>query len=152
MSFDWIHLHLMANHLPVVLAGVGAIAGIVALVLRREGIWTYAAVTLVIAAVLAPVALFSGRQAEDLAKQAWFASRPAIHEHEEAGEKATWLSIAAGALALVALRRKGRGWRLSMLVVALAASVALGYTALEGGKIVHDNPKLETAPATGVGP
>lgn len=152
MSFDWVHIHLMVNHLPVVLALVGAAACVTALIVKREGVWKYAAVTVLLAGVLAPAALLTGREAEDEAEKAWFVSEASIHDHEEAAEKAMWITVVAGALAIVALWRNSLRWRLAMAVLALVAAGAMGYAAFEGGKIVHESPKLEQAAASGVTP
>jgi len=152
MNIDWIHLHLMVNHLPVVLALVGAVACVAALIRKREGVWMYAAVTVLLAGLLAPAALLSGREAEDEAEKAWFVSESSIHEHEEAGENAMWITVVAGVLAIVALRWKRTRWRIAMTVLALAAAGAMGYAAFEGGKIVHDSAQLEKAASSGITP
>ena len=146
MNLDWIHLHLMVNHLPVVLALLGAVASVIALIVKRAGVWRYAAVTMLLAGLLAPVALLSGGQAEDAAEDAWYVSRAAIHDHEEAAEKAMWVTVVAGAVAVVALWKKGPRWRLAMAVVAVVAAGAMIYASFEGGEIVHRSPQLERAP------
>jgi uncharacterized membrane protein YebE (DUF533 family) len=142
----------MVNHLPVALALVGAVSCMLALFMKREGVWSYAAVTVLLAGLAAPVALLSGRQAEHPAEELWYVSGAAVHEHEEAAEKATWVAAAAGALALVAMRWKAPKWRISMAVLALVAIGAMGYAAFEGGEIVHENPQLEETPTSGITP
>ena len=150
MTFDWIHVHLMVNHFPVVLGVIAALGAVIALVTKSRPVWTYAAVTLVLAGLFAPVALLTGRQAEHEAEQAWFVTQKAIHAHEERGEIAMWLSIAAAVLAIVSLRRPRPRWRLAMCVLALAAAGAMVAAGLQGGNIVHQNPNLEKAVVSGV--
>ena len=92
------------------------------------------------------MALLTGQRAEDGAEELWYVSHAAVHEHEEAGEKAMWITVVAGVLALAALRWRAPWGRISMAVLAIVAAGAMGYAAFEGGKIVHDSPKLESAP------
>lgn len=152
MTFDWIHLHLMVNHFPVVLGVVGAGGAVLALLTKRDVVATYAAVTLVLAGLSAPMALLTGDQAEDEAEKVWFVTEDAIHEHEERAELAMWLSIATGVLAAVSLVRPNPRWRLGASLLALIAAGAMGAAAFEGGKIVHDNPRLEKSVGSGVNP
>jgi uncharacterized membrane protein len=148
MQLDWIHLHLIVNHFPVVLSVVGAAAALLAVIVRRDNVWRYAALTLILAGLAAPVALLSGRQAEDEAEETLFVTERSIHEHEERAEIALWLSLAAAVLAAVTFWRPRPVWRFSMALMALIAAGAMGSTAYEGGKIVHDSPQLERAVAS----
>jgi uncharacterized membrane protein len=146
---DWIHIHLMVNHFPIVLSLIGALATLAALIRKRSSIWTYAAATLVLAGLSAPVALLTGQRAEHEAEKLSFVTEKAIHQHEERAEVAMWLTVAAGVSAIIALWRAQAKWRMLMAVLALAAAVALGLAAFEGGKIVTRNPALERAVASG---
>lgn len=152
MTFDWIHFHLAVNHFPVVLAWIGALAALGAAAKRSDAIWSYSAVTLILAGIFAPVALLTGRQAEEEAEQALSVTHDAIHAHEERAEIAMWLSLAVAALAIVSLRRPLLQWRLALCVLALLAAGAIGIAALEGGKITHQNPRPEGPVASGVLP
>lgn len=152
MNLDWLHIHLMVNHAPVLLAFLGVAASLVAAVSRRESIWRYAAVTLVLAALGAPAALLSGQRAEHEAEEAWYVSGRTVHEHEEAGERALWVSVLAGVAAALVLWRPEPHWRWVMLLLAILAAAAMGYASFEGGKIVHQNPVLETAPSAAPAP
>jgi len=152
MIFDWIQFHLAVNHFPVVLGWIGALAALGAAARRSDAVWNYAAVTLILAGIFAPVALLTGRQAEEEAEQALSVDHAAIHAHEERAEIAMWLSLAVAALAIVSLRRPRLKWRLVLCVLALVAGGAMAVAALEGGKITHQSPNLEKPAATGVLP
>ena len=152
MTFDWIHFHLAVNHFPVVLGWIGALAALGAAAKRSDVVWKYSAVTLILAGLFAPVALLTGRQAEDEAEQALLVTKDAIHAHEERAEIAMWLSVTVAVLAIVSLLRPQLQWRLALCVLALVAGGAMGIAALEGGKIIHQNPNLKKPAASRVLP
>jgi uncharacterized membrane protein len=158
---DLAGLHSAINHFPVALSILGAAAALAALLLRRRTAWTYAAITLVVAALAAWPTLFTGEEAEEVIEERWFADKQVLHEHEEAGELAMWLEIAAGAAALVALwslRGKAKdalpaAWVQGLLLIAaLASAGATARAGWEGGKIVIKNPRLASPPAGSVAP
>jgi uncharacterized membrane protein len=148
---DWAHIHIMINHFPVVLSAVGTVAALMGLILRRRGPWLYAAVSLTLAGVTVIPTYFTGDLAKDFLNKPWFVAPGVIHQHEDAALIAAVLLALAGVAGAVAWRRLARYprelslpvWlRTIMLVTALAGSASVGYTALLGGRIVHDAPVL----------
>lgn len=144
-----IELHLALNHLPVVgalaavatlLAGLRAEAG----ALRRWGAWLAAVV-----GALAAAAYLTGQAAEEAAER--FAAARWIEAHEEAALWGLLAAAAVGAVALgMALRRTPPSRRAAGLLAAgeLAAFLALGWTARQGGLIRHEELRPPTAAPT----
>ena len=145
---DPVLLHLRVNHFPIVLSLLGLAAMVVALLTRRMLWLRYAQITLLLAAVAAPVAFFSGREAEEHTEHTWYMDRHQVHDHEEAGEQATIVIVITGIIAGLCLWRDHRALRLLLLIAAVASGVLVMLAGLEGGKIVHENGKLAHPPNT----
>ena len=143
---DAAYLHLLVNHFPVILTIVGTGTVLLALFSGRRGLWIYGCATLTLAGLTAPLAFFTGRSAEHVAEDYWYVTRDAIHAHEESGELALWILLAMGAVCAYAwLRRvhapdvvKLPAWlRAFVVLLALAGSGAVSWTAWQGGFVVH---------------
>lgn len=147
----------MINHFPIILATMGALAVLLAVVRGQRGIWLYATVSLTLAAVTVIPTYFTGEPAEEALHRPWYVARGVMHTHEDAAKVSAILVLLAGAVALVAWRRLVRyprevrmpgGLRVALVVTSLAAAGAIGYASLLGGRIIHDAPVLQgPAPA-----
>lgn len=155
------YLHLLINHIPVILAPLGALAAILALVKRNRTVWLYAVATLTLAGAAVYPVKFTGERAEKVVERAIpTVSKDAIHDHEEAGDTATWILLATGAISAWAWWRLARGgttlptWLAAAVVIgALASAGAVSYASYEGGLIVHTeahNPVPPAAPGQDV--
>ena len=141
---NWPHVHVMINHLPVI--GFPLVLAVLAGgLLRRSRDLVRAALVLTVAIGGAtPLVKLLGDQAEESVESTAWAVEAQISKHEEAGERGTILAIVTAVVAALALwlSRRGRvipGW--SGPVVAgllLIASMLVGLTALEDGRIRHD--------------
>jgi uncharacterized membrane protein len=150
---DWDHLHIMINHFPVILAVTGALAALLGTVRGRRGVWMYATTSMTIAGLTAIPTYFSGRQAEDVLRRAWYIARGAIHTHEDAALVATIATVVAALVAAVAWRRLVRypreitlpgGLRTLVVLTSLASAGSISYASWLGGRITHDAPGLTT--------
>lgn len=139
-EWNWAHLHLLINHLPVVGILLIAFFAIYAVfqkddrLLRLSGVFT-----LLIGIASIPVAA-SGLLAQDIAHELPWASEAYMHKHEP---------VALGSLAallvfgvwMVLLQRKQANLskRFQVLLIAwlLSLSASFGGVAYLGGKIVH---------------
>jgi uncharacterized membrane protein len=137
------HLHLILVHIPVVLLPTATILLCLSL-WRNQHVLAQTALSLFVVATLVCVPAFLiGEDAEELVEHQPGVVEDTIEEHEEAAERALWFTVAAGSLALLALitRKPLPGLQPTTLkiltVVGALASVTLGYTAFEGGKIRH---------------
>ena len=152
---DAAYLHILLNHFPIILCVVGTVAALLALAFQKRALWLYAAVSLTLSGALVYPVVFTGERAEDVVEKRWYASKEAIHEHEEAAELAMWVTLAAGAVAAYAWFRAARprhredrfpsGLGTLLAIAGLAASGTLGYAAWQSGFIVH---KAASPPGT----
>ncbi|MFN2398951.1 MAG: hypothetical protein ABR543_09990 [Gemmatimonadaceae bacterium] len=165
----WPYLHLVVNHIPIVLTALGAVASAAALITRRSAVWLYAVATLTFAGLSTYPVKFSGERAEHVMEDTWYADEDAIGDHEEAAERAMWTLMFMGAVSAFAWWRLVRGGPssgvavrepvstttvtlplgLRLLVVAssLAGLVTVGNAAVKGRQIVHESSKLEAPPS-----
>ena len=146
------HLHLLVNHAPI-FGTIFAFALLIASyftspdVLRRTAL-----VTLVLTAIAGAVADLSGDAAEDAIRGFPGVRREVIHAHEQMADKAYYLGIALGVLALIALirwRRRAipRGAALAAVLATAFVGGAFAYTALLGGQIRHTEVRPGATPA-----
>ena len=139
---DFVHLHLMASHIPVI--GVLVLMPLLAIALVRRsdelakvGLWGFAAF-----ASAAIIVYLTGEPTEEGVESMTGISKAMIEQHEEFALVATIVLSAVAVLALLALFRWRKG-RLSrgIVVAALLSSVgvtaAFAWTANLGGKIRH---------------
>jgi hypothetical protein len=144
---DAAYLHIVANHFPIILCVVGTLAALLALGVQKRGLWVYASASISLAALLVYPVLLTGNQAEEIVEKRWYASREAIHAHEEAAELATWVTLGAGVFAAYAWFRAARprhredrfpgSLQLLVTIAGLAASGTLVYASYQSGFIVH---------------
>jgi len=154
-TMDASYLHLLVNHVPIILTVIGAMAAVLAIATRRRAVWLYALVSLTIAGVSAYPVMLTGHAAEDVMKDKWYVTRDSIKEHEEAGETAMWVLIAMGAVSAYAWWRLARPgetgvpplWLGALVVVLSLAGVGTTtIAAYRGGNIVYYSPKLASPP------
>ncbi len=154
-TMDAAYLHLLVNHVPIILTVIGAMAAVLAIATRRRAVWLYALVSLTIAGVSAYPVMLTGHAAEDVMKDKWYVTRDSIEKHEEAGDTAMWVLIAMGAVSAYAwwrlLRPRETGvppvWLGALVVVLSLAGVGTTtIAAYRGGNIVYYSPKLASPP------
>ena len=153
--FSWPYSHLLINHFPVVLSVVALGTSILALLVRRRGIWQTAMAALTIAGAFVYPVHFTGDKAGEVLEHSWYIKPGALDAHDKAAAIAMWVILLAGVFAAYSwwrsLKRSHEilpGWmRAGVLVGALAAVVSVTYTAYLGGKIIHDAAILRTPTA-----
>lgn len=140
---DWIYVHLIVNHFPIVLSVVASAAALVAAMSGRQGAWRFACVSGLLAGLTAPLAYLSGRQAEEVAEEIWYVAHEAIEHHEHWGLYALIALGVAGLLAIIALRSGAPRARWAFAIAIWVATGVAGLAALHGGDIVHGSEALE---------
>jgi uncharacterized membrane protein len=149
---DWPYLHALVNHFPIVLSVVATTVLLIALITNRRTIWVYATVTLTFAGLAAYPAFLTGDQAAHALRGVWYIDRAVVREHDQAaGFALTSLLITGVASAYVWWRLMRRDVQILpprwlRIVTTLIALWSLGVvvrTSYLGGKIVHENPKLD---------
>ena len=161
MPVNWPYVHTLINHFPIILMVVGTGVLLVALIVRRRGLWLYALATLTLAGVSVYPAYFTGDQAADAVRNTWYIVRSMVEEHDAAAGFALASVLLAGAASGYTwwrmLRREVTTlppvWlRTVVAVIAVWALSVVARTAYLGGRIVHDSPKLPIPPAGTVAP
>jgi hypothetical protein len=142
--FDWAHIHVMINHLPII--GLPITAAVLALGMAQRSRDLVLAAT-VLAVVIGGSSFAvkqTGEWAEEVVEDLAWANHDVIHDHEEAGEKATIAAlVAALTAAVIGWRARGQavltlGGPALLLILLLATSGLMAWTGLEGGEIRHD--------------
>lgn len=95
------HVHLLVNHLPIILPMIAILARITAFFLKTDALKQFALILLVLSGIFSFVSMQSGERAEEMIEQTVFFSETHVHEHEEAAELyAIFSYIIAGFAAL----------------------------------------------------
>jgi formate hydrogenlyase subunit 3/multisubunit Na+/H+ antiporter MnhD subunit len=135
-----------------VLVPIAALVLIVGMKRSNRDVSQVALSLLIIAALVIVPAFLLGEGAEEIVEHREGVSHDVIHEHEEAGEFALWVTIAAGVVSVAALAASAKEWRHSKramaaaLVLALLSTSSLFVTAQKGGMIRHPEA-FEPAPS-----
>ena len=149
--FSWPYSHLLINHFPVVLSVVALGAAVLALLLRRRGIWQAAMAALVAAGLFVYPVHFTGDKADHALGDPWYIKPGTIEAHDNAAGIAMVVILLAGVFAAYcwwrSLKRPQEpipAWiRAGIFVAAIAAVGTVTYTAYLGGKIIHEMPVLQ---------
>jgi hypothetical protein len=147
MPIDAPHLHLILTHVPVI--GVPFLLLLLTIGLARKSseVVTIALVLTVGVAAATGGVYLTGEPAEEaLEHTAWF-SEQLTDTHEDLAAVALGVTLATGALAVVALvYRRGGRWltRLAWFGL-LVSTLILGWTAWSGGQIRHDEIRSPVA-------
>jgi hypothetical protein len=144
---DWVMVHVALTLFPAALSTTGALAALLALARSRRGIWLYATVSLTLAAIMVVPAYLTGGFAELTVVGPSYADPGVVRAHAQAARIAGVLVLVAGLVAVVVWRRLVRyprelrlpgALRTALLVSALAAAAAVGYSWALGARVVHD--------------
>jgi uncharacterized membrane protein len=152
---SWPYAHLLINHFPVVLSISALAVTVLALILRRRGLWLTAMGALTAAGIFIYPVHFTGDQADHALNDPWYIAPGVIDKHDNAATIAMWVILIAGIFAAYSwwrsLKRPAElipGWmRAGVIVGSIAAVGTVTYTAYLGGKIIHEAPILETKQA-----
>jgi hypothetical protein len=145
--------HLLLNHVPVIGFPICFLLLAAGAVRKSRDLVNAGLLGLVLFAIVATLALKTGGPAAGVLFHYpnVTLSRPAVHEHAEAGEKCTYLAWALGVLGLLGLvlaKKSGEAPKILVLLLilgTLAVSVGYGRVAHLGGLIRH--PEIEATPA-----
>ena len=151
---DELQIHLLFNHVPVIGTLAALLVVIIGLVMKNNAVkMTGLAVYLAMALAVVPTYL-TGEGAEDRVENIAGISENVIESHEEMAQLSFWIILATAAIAGVALFTQWKSMSVAPListlfvVIAIGASVQIGLTAHEGGKIRRPDLGSQTiAPA-----
>jgi len=152
---DAIHLHLLANHIPILGSFIGLCLLIAGLSFKSREVRIAAAAVLLFSGVGGFVTNKSGEEAEDKVEELPGVSDEVIHEHEEMAEKAMPFIIGTVLLSSVSLfaeikrKKLARPTALLLLLTALGTGAVSGYTGYLGGQIRHSELEGLSLPVRG---
>ena len=135
-------VHLMTNHLPLILPIIGVLVLIIALIIQSNVSRRIGYFLIALGGLYTIPAFFSGEGAEHIVEELG-RSHDLIHEHEEIAETFAYLSYLLSVLALIALYMswKKKTMERILMPIVLIGALALSYLAFEtgrsGGKISH---------------
>ncbi len=148
MKLDGQELHLIVNHVPVIGALWVLLLGLAAWFKPTPTLTRTALLFTVLLGISVVPAFLTGDGAENVVEHLPGVSETAIGRHEEMADKALWVTVAAGVIALVTLglrarRPPTRRAILPTLIVLAVAAGVLAWTAHLGG-MIH-RPELRPA-------
>lgn len=142
------YLHLLINHVPVILAPIGALALILAWLTQRRAVWLYGLACVTLAGISAYPTMATGDAAEHVVMHTVTGvDRSTVHAHEEAGELTMWILLASGLVSAYGWWKLGKSdvysgtlplWtRALALLFALAGAGMVTYASYTSGYIIH---------------
>ncbi|MFN8714592.1 MAG: hypothetical protein ACK5Z2_17215 [Bacteroidota bacterium] len=140
---EQVHLHLIITHLPIIGSFIGALVLVWGMMYKSQPTKNIAFIVLMISAIGAAIANFTGEAAEEVVEKIAGISHDVIHEHEEAAELAFILQMIMGVFALLSFflaYKKSAFARISSiltLVIGLAAFAMVARAGYYGGMIRH---------------
>jgi hypothetical protein len=102
----------------------------------------------VFSALVAIPVFLTGEPAEEVVENIPGITHEIIHEHEEAAEFSIWMIEILGLISLVSLfaaDKYARILRMMIYIFGIISVVTLVYTAMEGGKIRHEELRSNSA-------
>lgn len=141
--WNWAHVHLMLNHIPVLGVPFGLALLIVGLVRKNETLIRSALVVFAVVAALTVIVYETGEPAEEVVEHMPGITESRINTHEESAEASLAVTSILGIVALAGalrFRRSGsvpRWFALSTLLLGLVTVGFLSWTAFLGGEIHH---------------
>jgi len=141
---DAVHIHLIINHVPVILAASALLLLIISLFNHKKEYRNIAFAGFVIAAIFSVISFESGESAEDVVENIAGITHDAIENHEHAADTARWLMLFLGVAGIAGLSyfrdEKKKGFQLFLYISLILGIIAIGYlvyTGYLGGLIRH---------------
>lgn len=149
MVWNWAHMHLILNHIPVIVMPLATILLAIAIWRQNASIaltadWLFASTS-----VIAGLVYGSGFFAEDYVVQQSIANHDVISPHHDAALYALLASIIVGLWSGAMILRRRVHHELSdnlqkvSVAAGFAATMLLAWTANAGGKILHTEIRPE---------
>ena len=131
-------VHLMTNHLPLILPIIGVLVLIIALIIQSNVSRRIGYFLIALGGLYTIPAFFSGEGAEHIVEELG-RSHDLIHEHEEIAETFAYLSYLLSVLALIALYMswKKKTMERILMPIVLIGALALSYLAFETGSLSY---------------
>lgn len=144
------HLHLLLNHIPILLPLFAIPVLIWGIVKKQEQLARLAYIAFIVAAVVTAPVFYAGEETEDVIEDIAPDSKSFIHDHEDAAEWARISVIVTGLFSIGGLfwsikKKSNPTWLMyTVLVLSLVTSGTMAWTALTGGEIRHTEIRADT--------
>ncbi|MBM4174349.1 MAG: hypothetical protein FJ212_08375 [Ignavibacteria bacterium] len=138
------HIHLLVNHLPIILPMIAVIARIVAFFMDSDALKRFAMIILILSGICAFASMQSGERAEEMIESTVFFSETHIEAHEEAAETFAIFSYVIAVMAIVSLWAdfKKKSFAVILTEITLGLCIVSFYfaqkTGTTGGEIRHE--------------
>lgn len=142
MNFNWAHIHLLSNHIPILGVLFGTILLIAGMIIGGENLKRTALWTFVVSSLLTILVYFSGTYGMEMVEALPNVSQEIVHTHMEFAEKtsiAIWI-LGAVSLAILLIRRTATlsfNWLLAPLLLGIIGSGMAAWTGELGGQVRH---------------
>lgn len=146
------HLHLMANHFPLVGFVFSLLLLTLGLLRSNEGYSRAGYLVILAAGVFSIPTFLTGEPAEEILEKLSGFSEVLVEAHEEAAELAIWFigvtTVAAAAAFWCSLKQVGTSKLIlkSILALNLVSIIMIGRTSQLGGKISHPEIRNGSSP------
>lgn len=138
------HIHLLVNHLPIILPMIAIIARITAFFLDSDALKRFAMIMLILSGIFAFASMQSGEKAEEMLESTVFFTESYIEAHEEAAETYAIFTYVIAGMAIISLwadfTKKSFAMILSEITLGLCI-VSMYFaqkTGTTGGEIRHE--------------
>lgn len=138
------HIHLLVNHLPIILPMIAIIARITAFFLDSDALKRFAMIMLILSGIFAFASMQSGEKAEEMLESTVFFTESYIEAHEEAAETYAIFTYVIAIMAIISLwadfTKKSFAMILSEITLGLCI-VSMYFaqkTGTTGGEIRHE--------------
>ncbi|MFM8840119.1 MAG: hypothetical protein ACKOFB_03365 [bacterium] len=138
------HIHLLVNHLPIILPMIAIIARITAFFLDSDALKRFAMIILILSGIFAFASMQSGEKAEEMLESTVFFTESYIEAHEEAAETYAIFTYVIAVMAIISLwadfTKKSFAMILSEITLGLCI-VSMYFaqkTGTTGGEIRHE--------------
>ncbi|MFZ4705295.1 MAG: hypothetical protein ACOYMF_04740 [Bacteroidales bacterium] len=143
--------HLLVNHFPILGTIFGILILLSGIILKNDTVKQTGLATLVFAALMSAVALFTGDPAGEAVNAIPGTSEAMIDHHENMAYMALWILIPSGllsAMAFYSIWKKEKGAK-NLVIAAFALSLLaagwMAYVAKTGGQIRHSELRSQTS-------
>ena len=146
------HLHLLLNHIPILIPFVALLVLLGGIFFKSEAMKRTAFGMWLVAAIFTFATTFTGEGAEEVVENLADVSKKMIHDHEEWGEKLALLNYALALLAAAGLWASIKQATFARIVEWIIVALSLvglflaKQTGTSGGEIRHTEIRLNYTP------
>jgi uncharacterized membrane protein len=145
------HFHLVLNHIPIIMPGVGLLVMLGGYMLKSETVKRTAYSIFILGAIITIPAFLTGEGAEEIIEKVQGIDKQFIKQHERVADTFSILCYVLGGISLVGLwanweqKQISKIIGLSTVVFSIAVLVFAKQTGTTGGEIRHSEIRPQSA-------